>query len=78
MASQAYAQQNHTISGTITDKSNGESLFGATVFLTGTTIGGVTNEYGFYSITAPEGEYVLNISYMGYNDVNLTITLDQD
>ncbi len=74
----AFGQQSHTISGTITDQSNGETLFGASVFLTGTTIGGITNEYGFYSITAPEGEYVLNISYMGYTDVNIKITLNQD
>ncbi|UOY06423.1 TonB-dependent receptor [Muricauda sp. SCSIO 64092] len=74
----AMGQTSHTISGTITDKSNGETLFGASVFLVGTTIGGVTNEYGFYSITAPEGEYVLNISYMGYNDVNININLNQD
>ncbi len=71
-------QQSHTISGTITDKSNGETLFGASVFLTGTTVGGVTNEYGFYSITAPAGEYILNISYMGYTDVNMKINLNQD
>ncbi|WP_422858715.1 TonB-dependent receptor [Flagellimonas sp. S174] len=74
----ATAQTSHTISGTITDGSNGETLFGASVFLTGTTIGGITNEYGFYSITAPEGEYVLNISYIGYTDVNITINLNQD
>lgn len=74
----AFSQQSHTISGTITDKSNGETLFGASVFLIGTSIGGVTNEYGFYSITAPEGEYVLNISYIGYTDVNLNINLGKD
>ena len=73
-----YAQQSHTISGTITDKSNGETLFGASLFLTGTTIGGTTNEYGFYSITAPAGEYVLNISYIGYTDVNINVNLNQD
>ena len=73
-----FGQQTHTISGTITDKSNGETLFGASLFLKGTTIGGTTNEYGFYSITAPEGEYVLNISYIGYTDVNININLNQD
>ncbi|AWX45548.1 hypothetical protein HME9304_02569 [Flagellimonas maritima] len=74
----AMGQTDKTISGTITDKSNGETLFGASVFLTGTSIGGVTNEYGFYSITAPKGKYILNISYMGYNDRNIEITLDAD
>ena len=72
------AQNNHTISGIITDKSNGESVFGATVFLNGTNIGGVTNEYGFYSITAPEGSYVLTISYMGFSDVTINIDLTED
>ncbi|MEM1002707.1 MAG: TonB-dependent receptor, partial [Bacteroidota bacterium] len=74
----ATAQTSYTISGTITDRNNGETLFGASVFLTGTTIGGITNEYGFYSITAPEGEYVLNVSYIGYTNVNININLNQD
>ncbi|MCR9229359.1 MAG: carboxypeptidase-like regulatory domain-containing protein, partial [Flavobacteriaceae bacterium] len=74
----AIGQTSHTISGTITDKNNGEILFGASVFLNGTTVGGVTNEYGFYSVTAPEGEYVLSISYMGYNEVNIEINLNHD
>ncbi|WP_421824938.1 TonB-dependent receptor [Flagellimonas oceanensis] len=74
----AIGQTSHTISGTITDESNGETLFGASVFLNGTTIGGVTNEYGFYSVTAPEGDYVLTISYMGYNEVNIELHLNRD
>ncbi len=71
-------QQTHTVSGTITDKSNGETLFGTSVYLAGTTIGGTTNEYGFYSITAPEGTYVLHISYLGYHDENININLISD
>ncbi|MBR9854631.1 MAG: TonB-dependent receptor [Algicola sp.] len=74
----AKGQDNYTISGTITDKSNGETLFGASVLLGGTTIGGITNEYGFYSITAPAGEYILRVSYMGYNEVTIKIDLNQD
>ncbi len=74
----ATGQDSYTISGTITDKSNGETLFGASVLLEGTTIGGTTNEYGFYSITAPAGEYNLRIYYMGYNEVAIKINLIQD
>ncbi len=48
-----YAQTNYTLNGTTIDKSNCETLFGASVFLKGTTIGVVTNEYGFYSVTGP-------------------------
>ncbi len=74
----ASAQSDYTLSGTITDQSNGETQFGASVFLKGTTIGVITNEYGFYSITAPEGPYVLNVSYLGYAEINENITLDRD
>ncbi|WP_339704318.1 TonB-dependent receptor [uncultured Kriegella sp.] len=77
-SSAALAQSNYTLNGTITDKNNGETLFGASVFLKGTTIGVVTNEYGFYSITAPEGDYTLNISYVGFSEINQDITLDSN
>ncbi len=72
------AQGTYTISGTITDKGNGETLFGASVFLKGTRLGGVTNEYGFYSLTAPEGTYTMVISYMGFRDVEQQLVLDQN
>src|SRR5690606_28999288 len=74
----AMGQNSYTVSGTITDKSNGETLIGASVLLAGTSIGGITNEYGFYSITAPAGEYTLRITYMGYNEVQMKINLVQD
>lgn len=70
------AQEKYTISGTITDASNGETVFGASVFLENTTIGAVTNEYGFYSITALEGEYNLKVSYVGYATSSQSITLN--
>lgn len=72
------AQHNYTISGTISDSSNGETQFGATVFLSGTSIGVISNEYGFYSITAPEGEYVLQVSFLGFKEIKGDITLNKD
>ena len=72
------AQENYTASGIVKDVSNGETVFGATVYLKGTTIGTLSNEYGFYSITAPEGTYSLVISYMGFTDVSQKITLNID
>jgi len=74
----AISQNSYTLSGTITDKDNGVTLFGASVFLKGTTIGVITNEYGFYSLTAPEGPYTLAISFMGFTEVNNQITLDSN
>ncbi len=72
------AQESHTLSGKVSDVSSGETAFGASVYFKGTTLGTSTNEYGFYSITAPKGEYDLIISYLGYADQNQHIVLDKD
>ncbi|MFM2268427.1 MAG: hypothetical protein RL757_1868, partial [Bacteroidota bacterium] len=74
----AAAQGKFTVSGTITDGQNGEQLLGAAVTvveLKGTGV--VTNDYGFYSLTLPQGDYSLKISYVGYNDNIVKIKLDK-
>ena len=43
-----------------------------------TEIGTLSNEYGFFSVTAPKGQYSVVISYLGYSDVTTEITLDRD
>lgn len=73
-----FAQENYTISGIVKDASNGETTFGASVFLKGTNVGSITNEYGFYSITAPKGDNTLIISYVGYKTLKKTITLNKN
>ncbi len=72
------AQNSVSISGIVTDVSNGETLLGATVYLQNTQIGATTNEYGFFSITAPKGTYNLIISYVGFETISKQITLDKD
>ncbi len=72
------AQDNYTVSGIVKEASNGETAFGASVFLKGTSIGSVSNEYGFYSITAPKGTYALVVSYMGFEETSQEIVLDKD
>ena len=77
-SSSIFSQQNFSISGTIKDKGSGETLFGAAVFILDSSIGTTTNEYGFYSITAPEGSYTIVVSYMGFDDVIEEIILNSD
>ncbi|MDO5968696.1 TonB-dependent receptor [Flavivirga aquimarina] len=72
------AQENYTVSGIIKEAKNGETAFGASVFLKGTSIGSISNEYGFFSITAPKGTYTLVVSYMGFENMSQEITLDQN
>jgi len=72
------AQNKFTISGVVTDASNGETVFGASVFLEGTSIGAVTNEYGFYSITANARNYNLIVSYVGYATLSKSVSLNSN
>lgn len=69
------AQQRYTISGYVKDQQNGESLIGISVSKAGTSIGTVTNEFGFYSLTLPTGEHELQFSYMGYTSLKMNIPL---
>ncbi|PKH52047.1 hypothetical protein CXF68_15695 [Tenacibaculum sp. Bg11-29] len=78
LSSPIVAQTKFTLSGVILDKGSGETLFGASIFLKGTTNGVVTNEYGFYSITAPKGNYTLIVSYLGYGEIIREILLDRN
>ncbi len=67
--------QNFTISGKISDQANGEVLFGAEIATSDYKKGTTTNEYGFYSLTLPKGEYTLIISYLGYKSETKKIDL---
>ncbi|MGB1031374.1 MAG: TonB-dependent receptor, partial [Flavobacteriales bacterium] len=69
------AQEKFTISGTVTDQSTGESLIGASVYVTSISRGTTTNLYGFYSLTLPKGDYVVDFGFIGYQTIHKNITL---
>ncbi|UHO36696.1 TonB-dependent receptor [Chryseobacterium capnotolerans] len=72
-------QQTHSISGTVKDKKNGELLIGVTVKVSDNpSINVVANEYGFYSLSLPEGDHTIIISYPGYTDFEQQIKVDQN
>ena len=54
-----------TITGTVTDP-DGETLIGASVRVKGTNTGSRTDVDGKYSISVPQGEQVLQITYTGF------------
>ena len=78
MPSLFFAQEKFTISGVITDQNTNETLIGVNILIPTLQTGTTTNEYGFYSITLPKGEYDIQISYLGYNSVVQKISLNQD
>ena len=72
------AQTRHTVSGYITDSSSKETLIGATVLDMKSGRGAITNEYGFYSLTLPDGQIEMRTGYVGYKPLTLSFTLSSD
>ena len=70
----AYSQD-HTISGVVTDLDTGETLIGVNVLIPELRAGVITNAYGFYSITLPEGTNELTYSTLGYTIERKTVEL---
>ena len=67
-----------TLSGYLKDKANGEALIGATIYIPQLKTGVITNPYGFYSISVPQGTYSVNFSYIGYQTQSPQINLDKN
>src|SRR5665213_2748718 len=75
----SFSQNKFTISGTIKDSASGEALIGVVASVKELpTTGANTNEYGFYSLTLPEGNYTLVYFYLGYRPDSIKISLHQN
>ncbi|HTX87514.1 MAG TPA: TonB-dependent receptor [Bacteroidales bacterium] len=70
--------KHYTISGKISDKSNGENLIGATVFVKELKTGTASDVYGNYSLTLKPGTYTLVYSFIGYRSEEKKIVLQAD
>jgi len=73
------AQQNgsHTLSGYVFDAENGETMIGANIFVKELGVGTSSNVYGFYSITLPNGEYTIEVSFVGYQKVSARVNFNK-
>ena len=65
--------QQRTITGRVTDKSDGSTIPGVSVLAVGTNSGTVTNLDGEYSITVDSSVKILQFSYVGMRTQKITI-----
>jgi len=72
------AKQKVTLSGTVYDAKSNESIIGVTVFIPELNASTTTNEYGFYSITIPQGSYQVQVSSVSFQTLTANITLDKN
>ncbi|MES2560189.1 MAG: secretin and TonB N-terminal domain-containing protein [Bacteroidota bacterium] len=72
-----FKNRNHRyiISGRVREKGTGELLIGVIVNTDPPKAGSITNGYGFYSLSLPEGVYQLQFNYLGFNPIVKTINL---
>ena len=73
-----FSQNQFTLSGSIYETEGQETLIGATIIFPELNTGTTTNEYGFYSITLEAGTYEVLISYIGFESINQTISLNEN
>ena len=59
------ATKKYTINGTVRNKATGESIIGATIKVLSNQETITSNEYGFFSLTLSEGNYILEITSVG-------------
>ncbi len=70
------AQQKFTLNGYVRDSVSGESIIGATININGKSVS--SNQYGFYSITLPEGPHDILVSHVSYAATSFRVELNAD
>ena len=70
--------QEYSLSGYVIDSATGEDLSFASVVVENSSQGVITNLYGFYSISLPEGNYKINYSFLGFESQTIEITITGD
>ncbi|MBC7849870.1 MAG: TonB-dependent receptor [Chitinophagaceae bacterium] len=67
-----------TLAGYIKDSKSGEGLLGASVYLDSSSIGVVTDQFGYFSLTLPRGRHQLRITSTGMKATKRQIVLHSD
>jgi hypothetical protein len=70
--------RNYTISGRVMDRNSRETLVSAYIVESVNHRKTISNQSGFYSITLPQGDISLTISYIGYLSKTVSLTLKGD
>ncbi len=68
--------QDASIRGFVYEKETGEPVIFTNVYLQGTTFGAATDVNGYYNIAnIPAGTYNLMVTYLGYDTLQMPITI---
>ena len=73
-----FSQEKVTLSGTITAANSNETIIGSNIVIKSIPAYTSTNEYGFYSITIPKGNYKIEISSIGFQTKEIKVDLNKN
>lgn len=76
--SSIFCQQKFTINGYIKDSLSGETLIGANLTVSADEKGVSSNQYGYYSLTLPKGNYLLSCTFVGYNTKLIEVQVNEN
>ncbi|MCK0203369.1 TonB-dependent receptor, partial [Ornithobacterium rhinotracheale] len=72
------AQEKFTLSGYVTEEGSQELLIGAEIYVPQIKQSVVSNNYGYYSISLPKGDYDIICTLVGYQEFEDHIELNQN
>ena len=72
------AQVSFVLNGVVKNADNQETLSGVNIAFPDLKTGTVSNSYGFYSIKLPEGEHQMQVTYLGYKELVLYISINKN
>jgi len=73
----SYLSAQRTITGTVFNEEN-ETLIGASILITGTSTGTITDFDGRFTLDLPAEATSLKISYTGYREMEITISSESN
>ncbi|MEL1233022.1 MAG: TonB-dependent receptor, partial [Candidatus Neomarinimicrobiota bacterium] len=66
------------VSGAITNSSNGKSIPNANIYIKELEIGSVSNSYGTFKIDVPKGQYLIQITNIGFETFSSLINVEEE
>ncbi|AYL98512.1 TonB-dependent receptor [Mucilaginibacter celer] len=67
-----------TLSGYVKEAKSGESIVGASIYVTNTKTGVATDQFGYFTIRLPKGRQILSVRGIGMRDTRRQIMLYSD
>ncbi|MDQ6844746.1 MAG: TonB-dependent receptor [Bacteroidota bacterium] len=79
IGSKSSAKKNNIIlTGFVKDSKNGEAISGASSYIDSTYTGIVTDQFGYYSLTVPPGNHVLEVTSLGMKETRRRLLIYGD